>query len=71
MSLTPFVRYEKFDAQARMPAGFAADPANADKVVTVGMSFKPHPQVVFKADYQKFRDNAENDRVNLGLGYMF
>lgn len=71
MSLTPFVRYEKFDTQSKMPAGFIADPANADRVTTVGASFKPHPQVVFKADYQKFRDNPINDRFNLGLGYMF
>lgn len=71
MSLTPFVRYEKFDTQARMPGGFAANPANADKVVTMGMSFKPHPQVVFKADYQKFKTNTSNDRLNFGLGYMF
>ncbi len=71
MSLTPFVRYEKYNTQSRMPAGFAADPANADRVTTLGLSFKPHPQVVVKADYQKFRDNSANDRFNLGLGYMF
>ena len=71
MTLTPFVRYEKFNAQSKMPVGFMADPANADRVVTMGLSFKPHPQVVLKADYQKFRDNPTNDRFNLGLGYMF
>src|SRR5471030_2649747 len=71
MSLTPFVRYEKFNTQSKMPEGFTADPANADRVTTVGLSFKPHPQVVLKADYQKFNDNPINDRFNLGLGYMF
>ena len=71
MSLTPFVRYEKFNTQSKMPDGFATDPVNADRVTTVGLSFKPHPQVVFKADYQKFKDNSINDRFNLGLGYMF
>lgn len=71
MTLTPFVRYEKFNTQSKMPAGFTADPANADRVTTVGLSFKPHPQVVFKADYQKFKDNSINDRFNLGMGYMF
>ena len=71
MSLTPFVRYEKFNTQSKMPVGFAANPTNADRVITVGLSFKPHPQVVIKADYQKFQDNPINDRFNLGLGYMF
>lgn len=71
MTVTPFARYEKFNTQSKMPAGFIADPANADRVVTMGLSFKPHPQVVLKADYQKFRDNPNNDRFNLGLGYMF
>lgn len=71
MSLTPFVRYEKFNTQSKMPDGFAVNPANADRVTTIGLSFKPHPQVVFKADYQKFKDNSINDRFNLGMGYMF
>ncbi|MFC5743156.1 porin [Dyella tabacisoli] len=71
MKLTPFVRYERFNTQSKMPAGFLADPANADKVTTVGVSFNPHPQVVCKADYQKFQDNPKNDRFNLGIGYMF
>lgn len=71
MTLTPFVRYEKFDTQSDMPTGFAVDPANADHVLTAGLSFKPVTQVVFKADYQKFRDHPTNDRFNLGLGYMF
>ncbi|MBV8464679.1 MAG: hypothetical protein JO218_01925 [Burkholderiales bacterium] len=71
MSLTPFARYERYNTQAKMPAGFLADPANEDKVTTVGMSFKPLPQLVFKADYQWYHDNSINDRFNLGLGYMF
>ena len=71
MSVTPFVRIETFNTQSVMPAGFGADPTNADLVSTLGLSFKPHPQVVYKADLQRYRDNPENDRFNLGLGYMF
>ncbi|WP_267225622.1 hypothetical protein [Dyella silvae] len=71
MSLTPFVRYERFNTQSHMPAGFAADPANADHVATAGLTFSPYPQVVCKADYQKYQANHKNDRFNLGLGYMF
>ena len=71
MTVSPFIRYEEFNTQSEMPAGFAADLANADRVTTVGLTFKPHPQVVFKADVQKYWDNPNNDRFNLGLGYMF
>lgn len=71
MSVIPFLRYEKFNTQSQMPAGIAADPANADRVTTVGVSFKPISQVVLKADYQQYRDHKANNRFNLGLGYMF
>jgi hypothetical protein len=71
MTLTPFLRYEEYNTQSKMPTGISSDPVNADKVATVGFSFKPDPQVVFKADYQKFIENSKNDRYNLGIGYMF
>jgi len=70
MSLVPFVRYEYYNTQSSMPAGFASDPANANHVVTGGFSFYPHPQVVIKADYQRYTDK-QNNRYNVGLGYMF
>lgn len=71
VSIAPFVRYEKFDTQASLPLGLIADPENRDRVLTGGFSFKPFDQVVVKVDYQKFLENSANDRVNLGLGYMF
>jgi hypothetical protein len=71
MTLSPFLRFEQYNTQSTMPAGFPTDSANADRVATVGLSFKPLPQVVFKADYQRFLDNAINNRFNLGMGYMF
>lgn len=71
MSLTPFVRFEKFNTQSKMPDGFSSDKANADRVGTVGVSFKPVSEVVVKMDYQKYWDNPNNNRFNIGLGYMF
>ena len=71
MSLTPFVRIEKFNTQKEVAEGFNANPLNDDRVITAGMNFWLHPQVVLKADYQKFRTNTNSDRFNLGLGYMF
>jgi hypothetical protein len=70
MSLVPFVRYEYYNTQSSMPAGFTADPANASHVFTTGLNFYPHPQVVIKADYQRYTDK-NNNRFDLGLGYMF
>jgi len=71
MTLDPFVRYEQFDTQASLPIGFSADPANRDRVLTTGFSFHPLNEVVVKVDYQKFFETSSNDRINLGLGYMF
>jgi len=71
LSLAPFARYEYFDTQAAMPLGFDRDPANRDHVFTAGVTFRVHPQVVLKADFQKFQANPLNDRYNLGLGFMY
>ena len=70
-TLSPFARYERFNAQARLPLGLTGDPENRDKLLTAGLSFHPLPEMVVKMDYQKFSDNKDNDRINLGLGYMF
>lgn len=71
VTLSPFVRYEHYDTQNRLPLGLAADPANRDYVLTSGVSFKPVEHVVVKLDYQKFIDHSANDRLDAGLGYQF
>lgn len=71
MTLSPFLRYERFNTQARLPLGLSSDPENRDRVLTAGVSFHPLTEVVVKADYQKYFDNSGNDRINVGLGYMF
>jgi len=71
VTLAPFIRYEKFDTQSRLSAGAVADLANRDRILTTGLSFKPIPDVVIKADYQKFFTNSDNDRLNFGIGYQF
>ncbi|MCW1385085.1 porin [Novosphingobium sp. KCTC 2891] len=70
-TLDPFVRYEKFDTQAVLPLGLLSDPVNRDRLLTTGLSFHPLRSVVVKVDYQKFFQNKDNNRFNLGLGYMF
>ncbi len=71
VTIAPFVRYEKLNTQARLPAGVLSDRENRDRVFTTGVSFKPLSDVVVKADYQKFFTNSENDRINIGIGYQF
>ena len=70
----PFIRYEKWDTQAALPAGTARGVGSKNHVITAGANYWPHPRVVFKADYQQFdeKDGDKGDkRFNLGLGYMF
>ena len=72
-ALVPYARYEQLDTQAEVPAGYAADPANDQQIFTAGLAFYPHAQVVFKADYELTRNDADTgvDRCNLALGYIF
>lgn len=69
--LTPFVRYEEYNTQESVSAGYTIDPKNDEKVTTVGVNFRLHPQVVLKADVQNFKVDPLKDRFNLGVGYMF
>lgn len=73
ISLIPFLRYERFDTQAEVPAGYARDPANNQKLLTVGFDFKPHPSVVVKMDYQDFSNRAGTgtNQWNVAIGYLF
>jgi hypothetical protein len=73
-SLSPFVRYERFNTAAKyadIGAGLTPEAAATESVTTAGASFKLHPNVVLKADYQKFKVEPLRDRFNLGLGFMF
>ena len=68
-----FARYERYNTQAKVPAGFTANPNNDKTIWTVGINYWPHPNIVLKADYQ-FRDNkgdGEPDVFELGLGFIF
>lgn len=71
--LVVFGRYEDFNTQHRMPAGFAANPANDRNTVTVGVSYLPVPQVAIKADYMVNwnKANAGVDQFNLGVGFYY
>lgn len=64
-----FVRYAEWDNSA----GDDASPTG-EAEWSFGFNWWPHPQVVFKLDYQiqDFEDDTgEDDRINLGVGYQF
>ncbi len=69
----PFARYERTNTQLDMPDGSAADASQNRSIVTAGVSVKPNPRVVLKADYQWTDAEAGNppNLWNLGIGYMF
>jgi len=83
--LTPFVRWEHYDMGASyqgiapgfttVPTGLASDgkpwPQPHDRVWTVGTNYYLNPNVVLKADYQRFSTNTDLTRVDLGLGLAF
>ena len=72
-SLVPFARWERFDTQDSVPAGFAADPANDVTLWTFGLQYRPIPQVVVKVDYQDARNRARTgvDQWNVAVGWLF
>lgn len=71
--LAPFLRYEWFDTQYDMPSGFAQDGTKDIRLITPGISFKPHPNVILKLDYRDFDSDQGDiaDEVQLGFGVAF
>jgi hypothetical protein len=71
--LLPFARWETYDTQAEVPAGYARNPANDVEVLTLGLQWQPIEQVVVKADWQDVDNGAGTgvDQVNLALGWVF
>lgn len=72
-ALIPFLRLEQVNTQKSVVTGVEADPANDRKFTTVGLNWKPIPQVAVKADLMKVTNGARTGRnqFNLALGYYF
>ena len=73
MSLSPFVRFERLDTQADVPAGFTPDRSRDITVINVGLSYKPIPNVVIKLDYRNLEAEVGQiaDEFNIGFGFIF
>lgn len=71
--LLPFVRYEYINTQWKMPDGYTANNKYQDRIWTVGLNYKPIPQVVLKVDYRNFNPVAGDSYadINFGLGFIF
>ena len=71
--LVPFARWESYDTQAEVPAGFARHPASEVDMLTLGMQWHPFEQVVVKGDWQDVDNGAGTgvDQFNLALGWVF
>lgn len=72
--LAPFFRYEAFNTHAGVEDGFVADPTLDKTVYTVGVTFKPVPQVSLKLDYRSIDNSGADtsaDEVAFGMGYAF
>ena len=71
LDVAPFLRYERYNTQQAVDEGYVSDVKNDETVTTTGVNVKLHPQVVLKADFQRYQTDSRKDRINLGVGYMF
>jgi hypothetical protein len=72
--ILPFVRYEEYDTQHKVPTGTVKNDANERADVTVGINFPLTYQFVLKADYRfRYSEAATNPNnvFNLGMGWAF
>jgi Phosphate-selective porin O and P len=73
LDIAPFARIERFELRQEEDRanGLVQDPKNIERVRTIGVNFKLHPQVVIKTDVQRYQVDSSKNRFNIGLGYMF
>lgn len=74
----PFVRYEQVNTGAQyanLGQGLTPRSLETETVTTLGASLYATPNVVFKMDYQFYESTdatlGYEDRLNLGVGYMY
>lgn len=71
--LLPFARIERDDTQASVPEGYAPNPTHVVRDITMGVSYRPFPQLVLKADLV-LRDRllgVDESIVGFGGGFMY
>ena len=64
-----FVQYENINPQAKLGNGTTADSTD---IVTFGLNYFPHPQVVLKADYALATTDSKTDNIaSVSMGFIF
>ena len=73
VAVTPYVRFENVDTQARMPLGFERSGSTNNTFTTLGIELKPISNVVVKVDHAWARNDAKTgvNQFNVSLGYAF
>ena len=70
-----FARYENFDTQFRMPAGYLPLKELDRDALVFGVTYWPDPDIAVKADYSGVRSKnssiREPNSFNIGLGWWF
>jgi len=73
--LSPFTRFERLDLQVEVPDGATVDDGKNSTRITVGLEYKPHPDVVFKGEFENVQTDAEDadptQELRLGIGFIF
>ena len=72
--LAPFVRWEQFNtarSYAELGPGLTPAARPAERVLTLGANLLLTPGLVLKADLQRFRQDRDGDRLDLGIGWSF
>jgi len=72
-ALIPYVRFERLDTQQAVVQGIGKDLSQDRTLLTMGVAFKPIPQVAVKADWTRDENHAQTgrDQFSLALGYTF
>lgn len=73
--LIPFVRYEQYDTQSKVPDGTMKNDANDRTDITIGVNWLLTQNFVLKADAQFLSNELVgsdvNNKYNLGMGWVF
>ena len=74
-SLYPYARFERYNTQKEVAAGFQSQVTGAnDRTATsYGLMYLPIPQVAIKAEYQDLKNEAGTgvDQFNASISYLF
>ena len=68
-SLYPYLRYESIDTDTGAVSLDGA-PGVEDDVLSMGLHWQPHPQIVFKLQHSDY-DDLDRDVTTLMMGYVF